>query len=257
MIEQPITFLSGGQQVVGMFHLPEGEGKFPAVLMLHGFTGNRTETRRIFVQVARALARVGIASLRIDFRGCGDSAGEFHEMSVSSMCADGRAALAWLAAQSGIDASRLALLGMSLGGMVASMLVGEGLDVRAAVLWCPVTNPGRLIANRTSPERQKQISSRGVADMDGWAVGRRFILEMMTANPVAMLQKAKIPLLFIHGDNDQTVPHADSDATVAAMRLSGHNVALRTIAGADHCYTSLPWIEQLMSATIGWFEEAL
>lgn len=255
--ETPVAFASGGQQVVGMLHLPGTPGRCPAVLMLHGYTGSKHETHRIFVQEARSLAREGIASLRFDFRGCGDSGGEFHEMTVSSMCADARIALAWLSARPEVDGGRVGLLGMSLGGMIGSLLVHEYPAFRTAAFWCPVTNPRRLIAMRTTPEAQRQIDEGGVADMGGWPVGRRFIAEMMAAEPKAALQHATFPLLFVHGDADPTVPWEDSSDTVKGLRLGGRNVSFHTIVGADHGYGALPWIDELLRVTTGWFRAGL
>ncbi len=257
MNEVPITFLSGGQQVVGMFHLPENAARCPAVVMLHGFTGNKQETRRLFVQTARALARDGVASLRFDFRGCGDSAGEFHEMSVSSMCADARAAIAWIVARKEIDPSRIGMLGMSLGGMIASLLVHEHASLRTSVLWCPVTNPRQLVALRTSAVAQAQLGEHGIADLGGWAVGRRFIAEMMAAEPVSALLHAKFPVLIVHGDADVTVPVEHTLAAIGALTAVGRDVSLHKIAGADHCYSSLAWIDDLIRTSREWFSKRL
>ena len=78
-METPVVFDSKGQQIVGMLHVPNGRGRFPGALLLHGFTGTKTESHRMFVKLSRRLAEHGIASLRFDFRGSGDSAGEFEE----------------------------------------------------------------------------------------------------------------------------------------------------------------------------------
>lgn len=257
MSEQPVTFLSGGQQVVGMFHLPENASRCPAIVMFHGFTGSKHETRRLFVQVARALARSGIASLRFDFRGSGDSAGEFHEMSVSSLCADARASLAWVAARSEVDPARIGILGMSLGGMVASLLSHEYETIKTAVLWCPVTNPKRLIEMRSTPLGQKQLDETGITDLGGWAVGRRFIEEMVAVEPFAALRRAKFPLLFVHGDADETVPIEHTLDTIGKLATDSRDVSLHRIAGAGHCYESLPWVEDVVGTTREWFSRML
>lgn len=255
--ENPVTLTSAGQQVVGMFHQPMADGPVPAVLMLHGFTGSKHEIRRLFVQQARALARKGIATLRIDFRGCGDSAGEFHEMTVSGMCADARAAWDWLSRQPGIDPARMGLHGMSLGGMIATLTCGAGLPARALVLWAPVTNPRRLVASRTSPDSQRQLSTEGIADLNGWAVGRAFVMEMMGADPRAALLRVAAPMLFLHGDQDPTVPYEDTVAAMDELGRAGREARLSTLAGADHGFSSLPWIDRLLTESTGWFVDRL
>ena len=257
MSETPVTFQSDGRQIVGIFHLPERAAPCPAVLMLHGFTASKHETRRSFVQTARALARDGIATLRFDFRGCGDSDGEFHEMNISTMRADAEAALAWLSARNEIDPQRIGILGMSLGGLIASLFLHKHAALKTTVLWSPVTNPKRMIADRTTAATAQQISERGIADFNGWPVGLRFVQEMMAADPVAALHKAKIPLLVLHGDADATVPVSDSVTAVESLKSAGSEIVLQKIAGADHGFGSLKWLEILICETTVWFRSRL
>lgn len=250
--ETPVIIENAGRRLVGMLHTPAGGHPRPAVLLLHGFTASKVEAHRLFVQQARELARLGVASLRFDFGGCGDSEGEFHEMTVSSLHAEARAALAWLAARPEVDRTRVAVLGMSLGGMVAALLAGETEWLRAGVLWSPVTNPRRMIANRATPATQRQMDDGGVADLGGWAVGRAFVSEMLAADPLASLRHVRFPLLLLHGTADQTVPVGDSIAAVAALGEAGRDVTLHPIEGASHGYDALPWIGELLRTTTGW-----
>ena len=250
--ETPVVLQSEGQQVVGMFHRPARQGPSPAVLMLHGFTGSKHEIRRLFVLQARALARQGIASLRIDFRGCGDSGGEFQEMTVGGMCRDAGVAWNWLAAQDGVDAGRMGLLGMSLGGMIASLTIGARPGAKTLVLWAPVTHPRRMIASRSTPESQRQMAETGIADMNGWAVGQVFVHEMLASDPLAALARCDAPLLVGHGEQDATVPVADSREACAALRSAGREIALETLPGADHGFSSLSVIERLQALSCGW-----
>src|SRR2546425_12614526 len=117
-METPIVFDCRGQQIVGMLHLPEGKGRFPAALLLHGFTGTKVEIHRMFVKLSRTLADHGIASLRFDYRGSGDSAGEFEDMTVRSEVADSLEALKFLGRQARINSRRIGVVGLSLGGAV-------------------------------------------------------------------------------------------------------------------------------------------
>src|SRR2546426_5960176 len=65
-----------------MIHRPErarARRGGPGVVLFHGFTGDRMESHWLFVKCSRALALAGIASLRFDFYGSGESEGEFSE----------------------------------------------------------------------------------------------------------------------------------------------------------------------------------
>jgi len=82
MPETQITFYNQNQRLVGMTHAPGGEGRAPAVLMLHGFKGTRIENHFLFVKLARGLAMGGYFVMRFDFRGSGESEGEFRDISI-------------------------------------------------------------------------------------------------------------------------------------------------------------------------------
>ncbi len=101
--ETRATFTSPGQEVVGTLALPAGDPA-PVVLMLHGFTGSRDELKTdhikegVFAYTAGRLADAGPASLRIDFRGSGESTADlnFAETTFDGQTADGIAAIAYL-----------------------------------------------------------------------------------------------------------------------------------------------------------------
>lgn len=255
--EAPIVFTSEGQQVVGIWHRPAGAGPFPAVLLLHGFTGHKGEAHRLFVQAARALAAGGMAALRIDFRGSGDSAGEFHEMTIAGELADARAALRFLRDLPDVDAGRIGVLGMSMGGMVTAFLLAEEPALRAAVLWNPVGNPKRLRDDRYTPEKKSQLETTGVVDLDGWPVGAPFIVELGTLDPLRAIVKAACPVLVIQADRDETVPLSEGEGYLDALRAAGREVALHIVRGADHTFNSLAWTREVVGRSQSWFAEKL
>lgn len=135
-MEKLIVFEVAGEPLVGMLHVPTGVRKRrPAVLFFHGFTGNKVEAHRLFVKMARALAQAGIVAFRFDFRGSGDSDGDFSRMTISQELEDAQAALAFLRARREVNPERMGVIGFSMGGLVAAEILGENKSLRAGVLW--------------------------------------------------------------------------------------------------------------------------
>jgi len=118
----------------GLLHRPDGVDPTPAVMLLHGFTGQHIESDRLFVQVARALADAGFAALRFDFYGSGDSDGDFEEFTLDTELADACAGFDWLSTQSGIDPNRIGVVGLSLGGAIAALLASTWSNHDLSVL---------------------------------------------------------------------------------------------------------------------------
>lgn len=170
--ETPVVFVRDSLQLVGMLHLPaERTEPVPAVLMLHGFTGNKAETHFFYTRLARQLATQGIAALRFDFAGSGDSQGEFADMTILTELADARAALDFLRHRPEVDANNIGLLGFSLGGCVAVLLASEKPALKTVVLWVPVAEPEATFANISQTTERKAFQGRPIYDRQGYFIG--------------------------------------------------------------------------------------
>ena len=114
--------------------LNEGE-KCPMVMFCHGFGGRKEGP--LFEMITDTLQAHGIASIRFDFNGHGDSEGAFEQMTVPNEITDARKVYEYV---SGLDYVKgIAIVGHSQGGVVSSMLAGElGTDAfRTVVLMAP------------------------------------------------------------------------------------------------------------------------
>lgn len=257
MNERPVTFNVGRQQVVGMFHRPAGRGPFPAVLFLHGFTGSKIEAHRLFVETARALAAAGIAALRFDFRGCGDSAGLFRDMTVSGQCADARAALRFLKRHPDVDPKRLGLLGMSMGGMIAAFTLADSRAFRCAVLWNPVATPRLLRDRRMEPGMPGQLQKLGVVDQGGWIVCAKFLQELGEVAPLEAAARIRTPVLLVVGTEDEVVPPGNAADYHAVLEKNRCPVHTHVVTGAGHAFGSMAHRDEAMAATTSWFTQRL
>ena len=133
------TVVQIGGGVVGTLVLPATEHRSPAVLMLHGFASKRDEVGDLYKTTATALAAEGLASLRIDFRGSGDSEGAFRETTIERQMADAERALTTLRQHAAIDPDRIGVLGFSLGGAVAILTANQQAEkVASMVVWSTV-----------------------------------------------------------------------------------------------------------------------
>jgi uncharacterized protein len=100
---------------------------------------------RLFRQLADSLGRRGIAMLRLDDRGFGESGGDFVSSTSRDFANDVRAALAWVRTRSELDARRIYLLGHSEGGMIAPMVAVDEPTVAGLVLMAGPARTGRQI----------------------------------------------------------------------------------------------------------------
>lgn len=240
-MEQFAQFSVDGQRLYGMLHTPDTAPSatgWPSVLLLHGFTGNRLESHRNFVLFARLLASRGIACLRFDFRGSGESQGDFSEMTVSREVEDAEAAAEYLRRQPNIDPERVMLLGFSMGAMVASLALREIKPHRLA-LWSPAL-----------PELWLQRLRGGVLppviqDYGGWPLGRAFLQEVVRLRPLEAAEAWRGEAHIFHGDADQTCPPAWGIKYAEAL-----GCPITAIPDAGHTYDGLDLVEMLHGETL-------
>jgi len=257
-MEKPVTFESKGQQIVGMLHLPGGTTRVPAVLLLHGFTGHKGEIHQIFVKLARRLAAQGIACLRFDFRGSGDSEGNFEDMTVRSQVMDALEAMKFLAKQKRVNARRIGLVGFSLGAANAAHVVAkEGDRVKSLVLWSPVAEGGGILDGFSTPEAVAALAQTGTTDYGANLVGVEFIRQFADMKPVREAAKSKCPVLLVHGSEDETVPVEHAEMYERALQANKRLVKKVIIAGADHCFSRCVWEHRVLNETLDWIEETL
>lgn len=117
---ESIVLTNEGEKIFGVLHLPKGIDKPPCVLVLHGLGGHKTGRFRVYVDLAESLVKAGIAVLRFDFRGSGDSEGSFAEMTLNGEISDALVVLKFLHKDSRIDNQRIGIFGRSMGELSLS-----------------------------------------------------------------------------------------------------------------------------------------
>lgn len=240
-MEQFAQFSVDGQRLYGMLHTPDVEAPaqgWPSVVMVHGFTGNRVDHHRLLVLFSRLLAARGLASLRFDCRGSGESQGDFSEMTVSREVEDTEAAAEYLRNQPGIDPERVMLLGYSMGGLVAALAAGAARAHRL-LLWSPA------LPELWLPLLRGGVLPPTITDRDGWPLGRAFLQELARLRPLEAAAAWGGVAHVIHGDADLTCP---PEWGVRYAQALGCDAA--AIPGGTHNFTSLETTDMLYAESL-------
>lgn len=123
-----ISIQRDGLRLCGRIDRPTKPGKCPAVILMHGFTGDLGYEEDSFYQkLTKRLTGAGILVVRFDFNGHGKSDGNFSDMDVFNEIEDAIAVLKYVRQQDFVTG--IYLLGHSQGGVVAGMLAGYYADV--------------------------------------------------------------------------------------------------------------------------------
>lgn len=257
LIEEPVNFAVEGKTIRGTLHLPNGgnEDKRPGIVLLHGFMGNRIGLHRFYVKAARYFCEAGFMVLRFDFSGCGESDGDHADITINHQVAEARAALRVLINHPQVDAQRVILAGLSMGGAVAALTAAQEPGLAGTVLWAPVANLYEDILGVAGAEQFKEVWERGIADFNGFPLGRPFLESLQQHHPLQAVTQYPGPLLVIHGTGDEDVP--SSNAALYGLQRQGldQHTKILLYDDADHTFSGSKWEGDVFNITYSWIKE--
>ena len=190
--------------------LQDGE-KCPMVVFCHGFSGSKDGP--MFELIADTLQAHGIASIRFDFKGHGDSEGAFQDMTVPNEIEDAKKVVAYVRDLKFV--SDLAIVGHSQGGVVASMTAGQLSEqlgqpaFKAVALMAPaaVLRDDAIRGNTMGKMYDPFDPGEYVELFGGLKLGGNYIRTAFSLPIYETAAKYQGPALIIHGTADRVVPY--------------------------------------------------
>jgi alpha/beta superfamily hydrolase len=221
---------SGDRLLAGRLDLPDGDPRAYA-LFAHCFACGKGSPAA--VRIAAALAAKGIATLRFDFTGLGDSEGEFANSGFSSNVED------LVAAAEHLRSTRQApaiLIGHSLGGsaiLAAARFIPEARAIATIGAPFEINRPGRTLGSRL-----QEIEREGEATVEiagrPFRIRRSFVDDLKSQDQALRLRELDRALLIFHAPTDDVVPIEDS------LRIFDHAKQPKSfisLAEANHLLT--------------------
>ena len=235
MIEQRLEIVSDDLKLQGVLTAPESDS-WPLVILCHGFLSHKDSSK--YRQLAQIFAQESIATVRFDFRGCGESEGLLAESSISRRWRDLQRVIARGLALDGLD-GRLGLLGSSLGGYLALLEASRNSMVRCVAAW---STPSHLhdLAERLPEVTPVEMSPECYEDLRN--------VELLSR--LENVQR----VLIVHGEKDQQVPPEHGSRLYEVL---DEPKALHMLGKADHRFSAVEWREEAIQVTMEWFKKYL
>jgi alpha-beta hydrolase superfamily lysophospholipase len=234
---------SRGMILSGVLHMPKG-GTESMVIIAHGFTENKDRKR--LVDVANALEKNGIAALRYDCGGSGESADA--KITVTNYLDD-----CWSAIDQARDREMkfIGLLGESLGGLSSAMAYTS--DIASIVLWAPVTT--NSMPSMYGKEKVMQdISNTGFhyfqKDGKEFKIPQEYFDNRKLVDQQKLMSSIKCATLILHGDKDDSV---QLEGSQSALQYLPEGSKLEVIKGASHYMADSN--SKVIPLTVKWFKE--
>jgi predicted alpha/beta-fold hydrolase len=228
MNEHPLEILSDDLKLKGVLTTPESNS-WPLVILCHGFLSHKDSSK--YRQLAQIFAQESIATVRFDFRGCGESGGLLAESSISRRWRDLQRVIAMGLELNGFD-GRLALLGSSLGGYLALLEASRNSQVRCVAAW---STPSHLhdLAKRLPEVTPVEMSPECYEDL----------LTMELLSRLENVQRVLIVLPSEHG--------------FRLYEVLDEPKSLHMLEKADHRFSAPESREEASRVTMEWFKRFL
>ncbi len=249
---KPVEMPGSTGTLAGVLEMPESGEPKAFALFAHCFTCGKDFLPQ--KRITRALARLGIATLRFDFGGLGASEGDFAETSFLTHLEDLRAGADWLEAH--YRAPEL-LVGHSLGGAVVLAVGGELRGVRAVATIGAPADPAHV--TQLFADQRETILSEGEAEVElggrSVRIDRKFMEDLEAFNHKSLLQNLRgIDVLILHSPTDQVVSIEHAAENFALLK---HPKSFISLARADHLLLDPQDAEYVAALIQVWVQRSL
>lgn len=204
-------------------------GHAPMLVFIHGFRSNHLGAKA--EAVTRFAADHGLACLRLDQAGHGDSEGVFENFRVSEAARD------TIAAIGRIGPAGVILIGSSLGAMIALRIALDGaLPVRGMLFIAPACHFISRNPARDDQKVQTQLKQHGYVEsfdpylQQPYRIPQAMIDDILACEPPPGPIDLPCPIRLIHGTADRSIPYGESEDLHRRIADS----ALTLIDGGDH-----------------------
>ena len=236
-IETVVSIDAGDHQIPATVCMPTAEGIYPAVVMLHGTGSNRDEAGGGYACAAPVLAeKYGIATIRIDFMGNGDSTADYTGYTFESAVADAVAAAEYIAAQENIDGEHIGVMGWSQGGTDALLSAGQHPEIFSSVVtWAGAPDLSDMLPDELYAEAQQNGYFTMEFDWrDPLNVSLQWCEDVKNVNVLDVFTGFDGPVLAIHGTEDTTVDPDWSNKIAGTSTNEASGTCF--IEGMDHTF---------------------
>lgn len=272
--EHASIFECGDDDLLAIFHTPEAEANV-GVMILVGGPQYRVGSHRMFVKLARSIAAGGIPAMRFDFRGMGDSDGEFPGF--DNLDADIEAAVSCFIRENE-SVSSVVLLGLCDGATAAALYAQHDSRVSGIILLNPWVHTERAAAQayiwHYYPRRLMQrdfwnsLFSGQVrvfsAIKDFLAKGKEMAVSSLAEKErggstfidrfEAALYKYRGSILCVTSENDLTAVEFREFISSHSECESFAKIELVNLAGADHTLTEPRCMEDFVRLVLTWLD---
>lgn len=259
--ETDLMIDAGDHQIPATLTVPVGsDGEtFPAVVMLHGNGSTRHEAGNAYDYTAPEMAKAGIATIRFDYIGNGDSTEDYIDFTYDKGIADAMACYEYLKEVPAVDIDRVGIMGWSQGGRLTLLTAARNDVFKSALTWA-----GAFDQKDETEEYEIALENGYYEVIYDWREPLKqsaaYYENAMAIDYYAEAANIRIPYLMIQGTEDTSVV-PETALKVKAALVNSPKALIYWIEGGDHTFNVFSGdasvLEETTTATVVWFLSTL
>lgn len=227
--------------------------EYKVIIICHGLIGSRVGVDRLFVKASNLLTEMGYLVIRFDYKGCGESSGEYGRNRLSDLIDQTEAMIQF--AYDELSIKELILLGHSLGGAVALFTAINNSRVSRLIQWAAVGKPAFDIKRIFGEERLSELAEKEVVDFYGYSFYQTYFDSLSDYFPIESCRQFSGDVLIAHGTVDKDIPYQYlNEYKQEYLRRDKGTVETLLIENGEHTFSSSSQFNQLINGTIKWLE---
>jgi pimeloyl-ACP methyl ester carboxylesterase len=231
MQEQSFPFQDvKGNSYTGILSTPDSRTD-KVVVLGHGFLSHKNSHTNL--RLTDLLVSKGIATLRFDWDGMGETSTPFANVTVETCCRQLESAISNLHAY---PFPKVGLIGSSFGGLITTLVASRVSSLQSVGLKCPVVDFPEVLRLRLGEQgmaewKRTNQMPHPIKGIPSIHLNFSFFEECCQHDAFTVSKQIQAPTLIVHGDHDETVPLKQAEALYNTLRTEKD---LRIIKGADH-----------------------
>lgn len=219
------VFIKGKKfNIPAIIAYPEIGNKFPAVILCHGTGANKNEVGDMYVMLANELLKEGIASIRMDYAGCGESEAKAQDLTFFGEVDDTLKVYEYLQECNFVDKEKIGILGLSQGVRIWAELVKKVPEIKFGVSWSGACQMNEGIFENWYQGYYEEAVKNGYAAIqmtwgDELILSKEWFDDIKKSTPLEGLKGYEGPVLAVAGVDDDMVP---CEHTVEIIKACGN-----------------------------------
>lgn len=245
--------IDAGDRNAGTLYLPHPRARdLPVLILCHDWGADRRLSPFTSMLCVRAVEH-GIAVVTFDLFGCGETGGDFRQMTYGRWAANLHDVCRYVEEQRWARVGSIGALGVSSGSVAALRCALDHYPLAFVISVATILGPYIRMPDGPATVLSahfERLQAGGTVSLYGVEFGLSFILDFLGMAPIYRLQAIRCPVLFLQGGADKAVRRGDALLGYEVLREHGLPTAHLVMPGGDHTLDLVP--TEASTAAVEW-----